>query len=258
MPTLNLVLWAVNTLLGLFLFCLIFRRRVDRLYPYLTAYLGVNLLQTFAQIAVYEAYGFRSRVTYAAVWGAQAVVILARALATSEFCYRVLGYYSGVWALAIRILLVCGAIVLALGVYFGQDGFRYGVMTLEIASEAFIATMVAGTFVFALYYQAQLRRSELLLGVGLGLNSCLKILNDVVLSRYLAGYGKVWNVVGMVSFAGVLFLWVLAMRAVEVPSPSEPEMHDADLYRLLAPQMNRRLAELNRRLAHFLKPEHPL
>lgn len=257
MPTLQLVLWAANTLIGLLLFCLILKRRLDRAFPFLTAYLGVNLLQTFAQVAVYETYGFRSRATYATVWGAQAVVILARTLVTCEFCHRVLGRYVGVWALAVRILLVCGAIVLGLALYFGQDGFRYGVMTLEIAAEGLIATLVAGTFVFARYYEAQTGRSELLLGVGLGVNSCLKILNDVVLSRYFTQYGRVWNDVGMVTFGCVLLLWILAMRVAEAPALSEPKMHGAEVYRLLAPQMNRRLAELNRQLTHLLKPEQP-
>ena len=257
MPTFDLVLWAANTFAGLFLFCLIFKRRVDHAYPYLTAYLGVNLLQTAAQIVVYQVYGFRSRVTYAMVWGAQAVVILARLLVTSEFCYRVLGRYAGVWALATRILMACGTIVLGLALYFGQDGFRYGVMTLEIAAEGFIATLVAGTFAFAGYYEAQLRPSDVWLGAGLGLYSCLKMLNDLVLSRYLTQYGKVWNEVGMVTFGTALLFWILAMRTAERYSVVEPKMHSADVYRELAPQMNRRLAELNRLLVQLLKPEQP-
>src|SRR5262249_37498641 len=146
LPTLDLVLWAATTLIGLCLLSLILFRNLDRIFPFLTVYLGVNLLQTATQIAVYELYGTRSRITYTTIWGTQAVVIVARALATGEFCHRVLGRYAGVWALAIRVLLICGATVLGLAVYFGQDGFRYAVMTLEIASEGFIATLVAGTF----------------------------------------------------------------------------------------------------------------
>ena len=96
----------------LVLLCLILARRLDLKFPFLTAYLGVNLLETLAQVVVYEIYGFDSNVTYAAVWGSQAVVILARALATFEFCYALLGRYLGVWALAKRILVFCSVIVL--------------------------------------------------------------------------------------------------------------------------------------------------
>jgi hypothetical protein len=104
LPTLDLALWAATTLVTVVLLCLILARRLDQKFPFLTAYLGVNLLQTLAQVVVYEIYGIRSNVTYAAVWGSQAVVILARAFATGEFCYALLGRYLGVWALAKRIL----------------------------------------------------------------------------------------------------------------------------------------------------------
>jgi hypothetical protein len=257
MPGLDLLLWAATAAVELYLVGMILRRRLDRSFPFLTAYLGVNLLQTVAQVMVYQFYGFRSPITYATIWGSQAVVILARALATCEFCHRVLGRYVGVWALAIRILLASGIVVLGLALYFGRDGFRYGVMTLEIASEGFIATLVAGTFLFARYYEARLQMSAVLLGLGLGLNSCVKILNDVVLSRYIADYGRLWNSVGMISFAGVLVFWIFAMRTAEEGELREPELQSADVYRLLAPQMNRRLAELNQHLVQLLKPEHP-
>ncbi|HXT24379.1 MAG TPA: hypothetical protein VN749_06065 [Candidatus Eisenbacteria bacterium] len=257
LPTLDLALWAATTLVALFLISLIFVRRLDREFPFLTAYIGVNLLQTLAQVIVYQVYGFDSEVTYAAVWGSQAVVILSRALATCEFCYRALGRYVGVWALATRIVLFCGAVVLGLAIYFGKDGFRYSVMTLEIASEAFIATLVVGTFLFAKYYQAPLLPSGVLLGLGLGINSCLKILNDAVLSRYWASYAAMWNEVGMVAFGGVLLLWIFAMRATVAAAVPEAELQPVDVYRFLAPQMNQRLAELNQQLIHLLKSERP-
>jgi hypothetical protein len=257
LPTLDLTLWAATTLVALFLISLILVRRLDREFPFLTAYLGVNLLQTLAQVIVYQVYGFESDVTYVAVWGSQAVVILSRTLATCEFCHRVLARYVGIWALAVRILLICGALALGLTLYFGKDGFQYGVMTLEIASEAFIATLVVGIFLFARYYQAQLQLSAILLGLGLGLNSCLKILNDAVLSRYWGSYAGMWNEVGMVAFAGVLLLWIFAMRATAAAAVPEPELQPADVYRSWAPQMNRRLAELNQQLIHLLKLEQP-
>ena len=256
-PRLELYLWAITTLVALILFFLIFVRRLDREFPFLTAYLGVNLVQTVAQVFVYQFYGFDSDVTYASVWASQAVVIVARCLATGEFCYRVLGRYRGIWAMAIRILLSCGAAVLGSSLYFGKDGYRYGVVTLEMASEAFIATLVVGTFLFVRHYDALLERSAMLLGLGLGLNSCLKILNDAVLSRYYDNHARVWNNIGMVTFSGVLVLWIFAMRAVATVRVPQPELQPLDVYRSLAPQMNRRLAELNQKLIRLWKLEQP-
>jgi hypothetical protein len=254
LPTLDLALWAATTLVGLILFCMILKRNLDHEFPFLTTYLGVNLLQTLVQFFVYQFYGFDSNVTYIAVWSSQAVVVVARALAACEFCYRVLGHYAGVWALAMRILLASSALVLGLTLFLGHDGFRYAVMTLEIASEACIATIVAGTVLFARYYDAAIELSAALLGLGLGVNSCLKVINDAVLSRYWSNYAGVWNEVAMVAFAGVLVIWIFAIRAAGTHGP-KPDLQPSDVYRTLAPQVNRRLAELNDRLVRFFKPE---
>jgi hypothetical protein len=119
-------LWAITTLIALILFFLIFVRRLDREFPFLTAYLGVNLVQTVAQLFVYQFYGFDSEVTYASVWASQAVVIVARCLATGEFCYRVLGHYRafGHWRLR-HSWLSCAAVVLGLSLYFrAETGFN--------------------------------------------------------------------------------------------------------------------------------------
>jgi len=257
LPRIDLVLWATTTLVALILLALIISRRLDREFPFLTAYLGINLLQTVLQLVLYQLYGFQSELTYAAVWASQAVVVLARTLATAEFCYQVLGPYIGVWALAIRILLSCGALVLGFALYFGKDGFRYGVMKLEIASEVFVATLVVGTFLFARYYEAPLARSAVLVGLGFGLNSCLKIFNDAILARYFRGYMALWNEVGMTAFAGVLLLWVFAMRAAVVSQVPKPELHTVYVYRSLAPRMNQRLAELNELLVRLCRLEQP-
>ena len=116
-------------------------------------------------------------------------------------------------------------------------------------------TRVVGAFLFARYYQAEMRRNLVLLGLGLCLNSCFKILNDAVLTRYLSGYNRVWNEAAMTAFVLVLFLWILAMRATSTVPVPKAELASADLYQTLAPQMNRRLLELNEHLMRLWKLE---
>jgi len=67
----------------------------------------------------------------------------------------------------------------------------------------------------------------------------------------------VWNDVAMVTFSGVLVLWIFAMRAVETARVPQPELQPLVVYRSLAPQMNRRLSELNQRLIRLWKLEQP-
>ena len=255
---LDLIVWTATTLATLILFSYILLRRLHLQFPFFTAYLGVNLLQTLAEVVVYRRYGFDSHRAYAAAWASEAVVIAARILAAGEFCYRFLGGYVGVWTLARRVLMLSSLLVLGLALYFGQDGFQYYVMSLEIASEAFIATLVVGTCIFAAYYRVPLPSGSLLLGLGFGGNSCLKILNDAILGRYFDRYRGVWNEVGMISFLGVLSLWILAMRAVAAAKASlAPGLATANRYRTLAPQLNRRLVELNEQLIRLRKLEQP-
>ena len=251
-------LWAVTTLLTVILLSLIRIWKQERRFPFFTLYLGVNLLQTALQVYVYQHYGTNSHFPYAAIWTSQAVVILVRVIATGEFCHQVLGKFIGIWALAIRVLLVCSASVLALALYFGNDGMRYGVVKLEIGMETFVATMVAGTFVFARYYDLQLERSAMLLGLGLGLNSCSKIFNDLVLSRYFAVYQDKWNTSSMMAFVGVLMVWTWAMRAAAATAPARaPKLQPAQIYRTLIPGINGRLWQLNEHLIRLWKLEPP-
>jgi len=251
-------LWAVTTLLTVILLSLILIRKQERRFPFFILYLGVNLLQTALQVYVYQPYGANSQFPYATIWTSQAVVILVRAMATGEFCHQVLGKFIGIWALAIRVLLVCSGSVLALALYLGKDGMRYGVVTLEIGMETFVATMVAGTFVFARYYDLKPERSAVLLGLGLCLNSCFKIFNDLVLSRYFAGDQNRWNTSSMIAFVCVLMVWTWAMRAAVATAPARaPKLQPAQIYRTLIPGINRRLWQLNEQLIRLWKLEPP-
>lgn len=254
----DLCLWAVNTLLTIILLSLILIRGLERQFPFFSSYLAVNLLQTAVEIFVYQRYGVNAQFPYATIWASQGVVILVRAAATGEFCHRVLGRFMGIWALAIRLLLVCSGSVLALALYFGKDGMRYGVVTLEIGMETFVATMVAGTFVFARYYELKLERSAMLLGLGLGLKSCFQILNDLVLTKYFAVYQNRWNTADVAAFVGVLLVWTWAMRTAAAAAPlPAPRLQPAETYRTLMPGINERLWQLNEQLIRFWKLEPP-
>lgn len=256
LPATDLLLWAATTSLSVALLAVILLRKQPRYFPFFTAYLIVNLLQTAFQIFVYNRYGMNSNPAYALVWGSQALVVVTRSLVAVEFCRGVLARYSGIWALAIRILLLCASIVFVAAVLFGKDGFRYAVMTLEIGCEAFIAVLVAGTFVFARYYAVRVEKILALLGLGLGLNSCLRIINDLVLSKYLTMYQYIWNHVGVATFGVVLVVWITAMKTAAQPLPT-PELLPAQIYRALIPGINQRLWQLNEHLINLWKLEQP-
>jgi hypothetical protein len=257
MPPLDLVLWALTTLLSVGLLGYVFLRGQQAKFPFFVVYLAINLGQFFLQATIYRQYGFNSRITYVSVWSLQGLVVVARALAATELCHHVLGRYLGVWALAIRLLLAAGLMVFGLAVYFGRDGFQYAVVTLEIGVEAFIAVLVIGTFLFARYYQVAIESGLKLLGLGFGFYSCLKILNDLILARYLNRYANTWNAVGISAFVLVLLAWIWAMKKATVEESEAPQLAPVQLYRALVPEVNRRLYELNEQLIRLWKLEPP-
>jgi hypothetical protein len=255
LPILNLVTWGLATLLTLILLGRIVSLGQYRDYPLFTAYLVCNLLQTIVGLYVYQRYGFFSTIGFRTGWTTQSFVVVARALAAAELCHHVLGRFRGVWAMSSRILVVCGALVLAAVIYFGRGGYRFAVMTLEIGLESFIGTWVVGLFCFARYYQVQIPGTIRMLGLGLGLHSVVKILNDAVFERLVKAYLDEWNYVAASGFLAVLAIWIWGLWRPAEAGVSGPVISAPNAYRELMPQVNRKLLELNEQLGQLWHTE---
>lgn len=251
LPTSSLFLWALSIALNLLLFLLIVLRSRYRLYPFFSAYLAINLLQTAVGLVSYSRFSFFSEKAYFIGWLSQAVVVLARTCAAGEICYRALGAYRGIWALASRIILACAFVVLGLALYFGRHGYETAFLTGEIGCEAFIATGIAGLFIFARYYEVLIPQPTSSLGMALGLFSCFKIVNDVILENALRAHPIAWNNAGMVAFVAALVIWIAAVRQPAPLAHPQPRLSPVALYELVMPQVNKRLADLNEHLIQF-------
>lgn len=257
LPLFTLGLWASATLLSILLLGRMFVFGQHRELPFFFGYLAVNLLQTAVGVFLYQVHGFTSSLSYKLAWTTQGLVVIARALAAAEVCYSVLGKYKGVWTLATGLLSFCGLLVLGLSLYFGRNGYSIGIATLEIGLEACIATCVAGLFLFARYYQVPVSAVNRLLGLGLGLLSCFKILNDLLFERLSKQYGSAWNHASVAAFAAILLIWIWALRKSVVAKVPEPKLRPAIVYANLMPQLNRQLADLNEQLTQFWNLESP-
>jgi hypothetical protein len=196
-------------------------------------------------------------ITYRSVWTTQALVVLARAFSAGEVCYKILGKFKGVWAMSVRILVACGILVLCATLYFGKSGYQFAVMRLEIGLESFIATTIVGLFWFARYYQVQIPSATGLLGLGLGLNSCSRIFNDVVFQQFVKSYQPAWNYVSSAAFIAILVLWIWALYKPVELQDSEPRLRAKQVYQNLMPQVNHRLLELNEQLGQLWRAEQP-
>jgi hypothetical protein len=255
LPTLTLATWGLATALTLFLLLRIFLLRLYRTYPLFALYLGTNLLQTIIGIYLYQSYGFRTVYGYRLAWTTQAFVVIARGLATAEICYRILGKFKGVWALAIRLLIACGGIVLISTLYFGIRSYKLAVITLDMSLEAFIATWIVGLLLFARYYDVAAEHETRMIGLGLGLFSCCNLLNDLLFERHVQAYLNSWNYVSSAAFIGILLLWTWALRRPVTGAVPELHLNSAQVYQLLIPQVNRKLSALNQQLCQFWRAE---
>lgn len=255
LPTTTLVTWGLGTLLTLVLLARMIAKGQYRVYPLFATYLGCNFFQAAIAVYLYQWYGFRSMTAYRIAWTTQALVVTARAFSAGELCHNTLGKFKGVWAMSVRILAACGIVVLSSALYFGKSGYQFTVIRLEISLEAFIATTIAGLFCFARYYQVQIPTATGLLGLGLGLNSCSRVLNDVVFERFAKSYQSVWNYASSGAFIAILLLWIWALRKPEEAQASEPALPAKQLYENLVPQVNRRLLELNDQMSQLWRTE---
>jgi hypothetical protein len=255
LPILTLITWGLGSLLTLVLLIRMIVGGQFRVYPLFALYLACNFLQAVFAAYLYQRFGFNSKLTYRLVWTSQALVVAARAFVAGELCHNILGKFKGIWAMSARILVACGIMVLCAALYFGKSDYQFMVIRIEIGLESFIATTIVGLFWFARYYQVQIPIATGLLGLGLGLNSCSRILNDAVFEQYVNSYQTVWNYVSSAAFIAILVLWIWALRKAVVLEVAEPRLRPKQVYQNLMPQVNRKLIELNDQMSRLWSTE---
>src|SRR5437879_8361430 len=93
--TLENGLWALAVLLMAGLFALLLYRANHRVYPYLSGYVLIALLQSPLLFTTYRVWGFDSRTASNIAWGLRGLVITARALPAAELVRAWLGKGRG-------------------------------------------------------------------------------------------------------------------------------------------------------------------
>lgn len=248
----TLILWAINSGVGAVLLVLLAVRKNYRVFPAFSTYTLLNLGLGILALLAYHRWGFSSKLSWRIGWAMQGAVICARALAVAEVCRHVLGRYRGIWALAWRVLLLCAVLVLFYSLAAGHVS-GLAVLAADRALELAIATVVAGTFLFARYYDVQVRPAEHALALGFFLFSCFNVLNNTILEHYLLRYVAFWNPLGMFVFLLALLVWTWALRKRQATVP-EQVLFSLGVYKSMTPEVNLRLRSLNDSLSEFFKP----
>lgn len=247
--------WGLGLALQVLLLMVLFARRRHWQFPALCSYLLLNSLQSVSLFVAYDLLGFHSRLAWRVAWISQGVVLAARAVAIGELCRHAVAGYRGIWALGWRVLATIAGIVLVLAISLGRHDLMILVLTFDLGIELAIAATLVGFFVFARYYDLSVEEPVLSLGLGFCLYSCVYVVNDAFLQRYMHSFTDAWNLISAVTFVVSLMLWLKAFwRPVRVPS-SEIKLLDADIYHKLMPQVNERLLALSEQLNRVWKVE---
>jgi hypothetical protein len=251
------LLWAANTGVGIFLLVVLEVRKNYRVYPAFTFYIVMNLTQAALLYATYRRWGFYSVALWRVGWGTQAVVVCARALAVAEVCRHLLGRYPGIWALARRILLACAALVLLYSGLAARHQWKLALVSADRGLELAIAAVIVVLFLFTHYYEVEANPADRLLALGFCLYSCLWVVDNTILERYLNGYAALWVHLQMLAFLASLILWTWALRKSQTETAAQEHLLPLGVYQSVAPQINLRLRSLNDQLYKIWKPEVP-
>jgi hypothetical protein len=250
-------LWAATAVVEVLLLCLLIARRNVSRYPAFSAYIFMALAQSALLFVAIKGWGFSSSVSWRIGWATQSLVLGARAFAVAELCKHILGRFRGVWVLARWILLLCAVVVLLYALVAANHQWQLVLNTTEMGLELAAAAVIVVLLLFARYYHVMVAPPLRWLAIGLCVYSCISVLNDTILERWLNRYVSLWNVFGMGAFLACLLLWSWAFRKA-VPQPAaDPLLLDRSVYLNLIPEVNWRLRALNEQLIRFWNLEAP-
>jgi hypothetical protein len=251
LATFEKALWALTVFLKVALLAVLLYRKNYRAHPFFLAYVLTTVLQSIVVFGTYRVWGWDTPVSARIAWATQGVVILTRGLAVAEICQRILVKYRGIWALAWRILLATGAVVLLSAGAMARGSWQFAILNADRGLELAIAVVIVMLFLFAHYYHVPVEPPVRMLATGFFLYSCFFVVNDTVLESRLIPYMALWNFLGTLAFLASLLLWIWAALEKQPEMALEPEMLSESVYGALAPEINIRLRALNENLRNL-------
>jgi hypothetical protein len=249
--TFEKVLWGLSAFLKWGLLGLLVFRKHYRTFPFFFAYVLLTALQSPVLLVSYRIWGFDWPISGNIAWGTQAVVIAARGLAVAEICRRMMEMYRGIWALASRLLLATGCLVLLYSWAVARPHWKAAVLNCDRGLELAIAGVLVMVFLFARHYEIEVDETARYLALGLFLYSCLSVVNNTVLEKRRWDYVVVWNLFRTLAYVASLTLWAWALRAPHSITATQPQMLPEGAYPALVPEINLRLKALNEQLGKF-------
>jgi hypothetical protein len=246
------IAWTITTGVELLLLVLIIRRKFYRSHPLFSIYVLCAIIQSLLAVVVYMQWGFFSETAWRWIWASQGAVVFFRALAVWEATRRLLSAYTGVWALASKLLLAVGIAICTMCIFYSHRNLYDGVMDADRGVELSISAVIVSVFLFLRYYGLEARSPDRQLALGFCLYSSFFVVNFSLFERYIQAYVNFWNFLDILTFLATLFIWTKTVRGYSIATDTQPVMTESDVtkdaYNSASPELNRKLASLNQRL----------
>ncbi len=248
--------WALTTAVECTLLVQLARRNFLDKYPWFSLYVASAIVQSAVIATVYRVFAASDIGVWKIAWGSQAIVVFLRFQAVVEVTRKILRGYLGIWALAWRLLLTVGILVLANSLLFSKGDWYWISLNVDRGLELSIGAIIVTLLLFARYYRLPIQPLHSALMIGLCLYSAFFVLNYTLLEKYVQELANFWRFLDVLTYLATLLIWLNAVSrypepATEAPPPAIPK----ELYGKLSSELNLRLHLLNRQLNQLLRSE---
>jgi hypothetical protein len=250
------LLWYLTISSEVVLAALVLRRRAFRSFPFFAFYILLCVPRSLFVWAMYRWAGYASRPAFYAYWSTQAILLIARGLASAELPWQVLRNRPRLlWTLARDVLLALGVLGFLYAAFdFVRDILRITnlILAVERDLELTIAIILICFLLLAPRYKIAIQRAHFLLAVGLCLYSLVQAAIDSLL-YWLPRQFALWSNLHTIAFQIALVLWILAFKGRADETEDEPVQMIPDLYEQHAEEVSLRLRALENDLEEITR-----
>lgn len=229
-------LWIVGTTLKVLLCLLVFARGLHRRLPLFGLYAALLVLEEFGARWAYHHWGYASQPSRYFYWSSLGVILIARALAVGELCWKSLRNSPAVWGIVRKPLVLLAVALLvfaAISVAINRSpliAFRYHRYGFLLTAEQFldfgIVVILAVLAGLGVRYQVWLGGIEKKVVIGFGVYSAFQVVNDAFMQKWMMRYFTWWVSASVVSFEAAMLIWIVPLLRALPPPSAPPALFD--------------------------------
>ena len=214
----------MGTALKLVLCALVFARGLHRRLPLFGIYVVLVVGDDVALRWTYHHFGYTSPAAQLEYWSSLGVVLVARASAVAELCWRGLRNYPAAWLIARRLLAILAFVMLIYAVAAAANNSFPVItflLTVERSLDFGIAVILVALLRLGLRYEVWVGEIERKVLLGFSVFSTFQIVNNTLMKEWMMKYFSWWVSASVVSFEVTMVIWIAPLLR-PLPPPAAP------------------------------------